>query len=87
MNRTQRLAETRREASGLVRKLGYNPGPNEVYRCCHTHDSGKRQHTLRGSPERAFSTLGPKTKELVNSVVATIPASRWRAGKGLPSGD
>lgn len=43
--------------------------------------------TLRESTERAFGTLGTKTKELVNSAVATIPARRWKAGKGLPSGD
>lgn len=57
------LAEAEGETSGPVRGLDQNPGPNEVYRCCHTQDPGRRQHTLlQGSTERVFSAPGKQTK-------------------------
>ena len=57
------LAEAEGESSGPVRGLDQNPGPNEVYRCCHTQDPGRRQHTLQqGSTERLFSAPAKQTK-------------------------
>ena len=57
------LAEAEGETSGPVRGLDQNPGPNEVYRCCHTQDPGRRQHTLQqGSTERVFNAPGKQTK-------------------------
>ena len=45
---------------GLVKGLDQNPGPNEVYRCCHTQDPGRKLCTLRGPTERAFTAPGKK---------------------------
>lgn len=64
-------AEASGEASGPVWGLDQNPGPNEVYRCCHTRNPGMRQHTQEGPTKRALTTPGKETKSFLNDDTTT----------------